>query len=106
MSAPGRSEGTFVDQLQALPRDAALPQLARALDATAMADVFAGLLPHLHVAGCAVERVKYRPGRNASILYRLQLVDRPGQRDFEQRVATRLCTAGQSRANCHEKYCQ
>lgn len=83
--------------VHALPRDAALSQLARALDASAMAEVFAEQLTHLHVAGCEVERVKYRPGRNASILYRLQLVDRRGDASFEQRVATRLCMAGQSR---------
>lgn len=78
------------------PQDAALPQLARALDPQAMADSFGALLGHLHVAGCEVERVKYRPGRNASIVYRLRLCDRRGHRAFEQRVAARLCRPGEA----------
>ena len=76
-----------------LPRDAALPHLALALDGAAMADVFDGVLgPHgLRVDACRVERVKYRPGRNATLAYRLRLHggDRP---PFEQHVAARLCS--------------
>ena len=76
-----------------LPRDAALPHLALALDGAAMADVFADVLgPHgLRVDACRVERVKYRPGRNATLAYRLRLHggDRP---PFEQHVAARLCS--------------
>lgn len=76
-----------------LPRDAALPHLALALDGAAMADVFADVLgPHgLRVDACRIERVKYRPGRNATLAYRLRLHggDRPA---FDQHVAARLCS--------------
>jgi hypothetical protein len=59
---------------------------------TAMAQVFADLLrPHgMRVEACSVERVKYRPGRNATLGYRLQLRDGQ-QRAFAQHVAARLC---------------
>jgi hypothetical protein len=75
-----------------LPQDAALPQLPLALDGAAMAEVFADLLrPHgMRVEACSVERVKYRPGRNATLAYRLLLRD-PQQRTIAQHVAARLC---------------
>ncbi len=75
-----------------LPQDAALPQLPLALDEAAMAQVFADVLqPHgMRIEACSVERVKYRPGRNATLGYRLQLRD-PQQRGFTQHVAARLC---------------
>jgi hypothetical protein len=77
-----------------LPRDAALPQLATALDAAAMAPVFAGLLaggPAV-LEHCQVDRVKYRPGRNLAVSYLLTLQDAQGV--FTQRVATRFCSSG------------
>jgi hypothetical protein len=78
--------------MSTLPVDAALPQLALAMDGPAMAGVFADVLrPHgTQVDGCRVERIKYRPGRNATLGYRLQLRDVSG-RAFEQHVAARLC---------------
>ncbi len=79
-----------------LPRDAALPQLAQALDAQAMAAVFAAQLGGLQVLGCEVERVKYRPGRNCSVAYRLHLHEPLLGRRFEQRVAARFCIGGEA----------
>ncbi|MBL0423491.1 phosphotransferase [Ramlibacter alkalitolerans] len=78
-----------------LPRDAVLPQLAVALDPAAMAEAFADVLrPHgVHVDACRVERVKYRPGRNATLAYLLSLRD-GGSQAFEQHVAARLCAEG------------
>ncbi len=75
-----------------LPQDAAMPQLSLALDGAAMAEVFADVLrPHgMRVEACSVERVKYRPGRNATLAYRLILRD-PQQRTISQHVAARLC---------------
>jgi hypothetical protein len=75
-----------------LPQDAAMPQLSLALDGAAMAEVFADVLrPHgMRVEACSVERVKYRPGRNATLAYRLILRD-PQQRTIAQHVAARLC---------------
>jgi len=77
------------------PQDAVLPQLAAALDPAAMAEAFAGVLA-LHgvrVEACRVERVKYRPGRNATVAYCLALRD-AGCNAFEQHVAARLCAPG------------
>ncbi len=81
-----------------VPRDPELPQLAIALDPIAMADVFAAA-SRLHrgslLETCRIDRVKYRPRRNCSVSYRLQLRDADG-RSFEQRVAARFCRAGES----------
>jgi aminoglycoside phosphotransferase (APT) family kinase protein len=78
-----------------LPDDAVLPQLAVALDPSAMAQAFAEVLrPHgVHVDRCRVERVKYRPGRNATLAYLLSLHDGDCNA-FEQYVAARLCGGG------------
>jgi aminoglycoside phosphotransferase (APT) family kinase protein len=77
-----------------LPDDPALPHLATALDGDAMARVFEGLLAR-PVEGCRVDRVKYRPRRNASVSYVVALRDSEG-RVFEQAVATRWCQGGES----------
>ena len=79
-----------------LPHDPALPQLAQSLDPQAMAQVFARALSGLQVRSCAVDRIKYRPGRNCSVSYVLRLHDPERGRDVEQRVAARFCTAGDS----------
>lgn len=92
-------------RLGPLPLDPAVPRLATALDPAAMHLIFSDLL---HDKGqslrrCEIDRVKYRPGRNCSIVYRLHLHDhlhvhlhdhghdqgRGG--DHVQWVATRLC---------------
>ncbi len=75
-----------------LPPDAALPQLPQALDPATMASVFSELLqPHgTRLERCVVDRVKYRPGRNATLGYKLMLRDAQ-QRPFVQHVAARLC---------------
>lgn len=86
-----------------LPHDAALPQLAQALDADAMGAVFATALtnPSLTLEGCQLERIKYRPQRNCTLSYRLQVRDIRTGLTHEQRVAARLCSGGASleRAN-------
>lgn len=82
--------------MNALPFDPVLPTLARLLDAPSMADGFAlQLRGHgLHVEGCEVERVKYRPRRSASISYRLALRDAGDGERLERRVAVRLREGG------------
>lgn len=85
-----------------LPLDPALPQLAEALDAGRMAQVFADLLAGsgATLLRCHVDRVKYRAQRNLSVAYRLDLQDAQGA--FTQPVAARLCTGGES-ARRHAK---
>ena len=53
--------------------DTALPGLAAALDCEAMRGALAGALGCRAdaIAECAIERVKYRPGRSALVLYRV-----------------------------------
>ena len=81
-----------------LPNDPLLPQLPRALDAAVMAEVFGRhFAPQAQVAACEIERVKYRPRRNCSVAWRLELIGRDG-RAFTQRVAGRFCAAGESLA--------
>jgi hypothetical protein len=76
----------------ALPTDSVLPYLAHALDPRAMAATFAVELDGVSVLACEVDRVKYRPQRNCSVSYRLQLRDTRSGRCFEQRVAARFCS--------------
>ncbi len=87
----------------ALPHDPALPQLPIALDASRMAEVFAGLLEPggaAQVLGCRIERVKYRPGRNLAVAYLLELPGADGP--CTQRVAARFCRDGDA-ARRHAK---
>lgn len=79
-----------------LPSDPLLPLLPQALDGRTMGAVFARLLDGPTLLGCEVDRVKYRPQRNCSLTYRLRLASRSG-RAFEQLVAARLCSGGDSR---------
>ena len=82
-----------------LPRDARLPQLARAVDGDSMRHVFEAALREYgsqRVTACAVERIKYRPGRNCTVSYRLTVRDETRACSFEQRVAGRFCAAGEA----------
>jgi len=80
-----------------LPQDPALPHLALALDAQAVASHLAQELhPHGRtVEACQVERVKYRPRRNCTLLYRLRVRDAEGAA-FDQLMAARLCAPGEA----------
>lgn len=65
-----------------VPADAALPHLSRLLDLAAVGAVASEILTRrerrpARVRDCTVERVKYRPGRNAVVAYRLR-VETPG----------------------------
>jgi aminoglycoside phosphotransferase (APT) family kinase protein len=79
-----------------LPQDPALPQLAQALDPHAMARAFGAALSGWQVRGCEVERIKYRPGRNCTVLYRLNLCDARRGDTIEQRIAARFFSGGES----------
>lgn len=79
--------------LRSPPADAILPHLSTVVDAAAMAPRLGRLLP-LHagapvdVRACEVERIKYRPGRNCVVGYRLQveIEGRPSERRFNATV--------------------
>jgi aminoglycoside phosphotransferase (APT) family kinase protein len=86
-----------------LPDDSALPHLATALDGEAMARVFESMLAR-PVEACRIDRVKYRPRRNASVSYMVVLRDAEG-RAVEQPVGTRWCHGGES-ARRHAKALQ
>lgn len=79
-----------------LPDDPVLPTLPQLVDGPAMAAHFGPALhaQGLHVEACEVERVKYRPRRNASISYRLALRDADDGERSERRVAARLREGG------------
>ncbi len=83
----------------ALPRDPRLPQLTRAVDAQAMQHVFEVALREYgvqRVTGCEVERIKYRPGRNCTVSYRLEIRDERLGCHYIQRVAGRFCGPGEA----------
>lgn len=77
------------------PADRALPHLAQALDEAAMGEVFgdAVRMHGVQVEHCSAERIKYRPHRNCSLSYRLQLRETATNRVFEQHVAARLSSS-------------
>lgn len=89
--------------LHEAPLDPVLPHLAAALDEARMASLFQRQLDasaaSVDVRACAIERVKYRPGRSCIVAYRLTLRDANG-RSNEQRSYAGLYEA----ADAHERY--
>jgi Phosphotransferase enzyme family len=84
--------------VQAFPQDQALPHLAHALDEQAMLEVFTDAVRghSAHIVNCLIDRVKYRPSKNCSVSYMLNMRDSATGNEFEQRVAARLCSGGES----------
>ena len=72
--------------------DPVLPQLARALDSAQMARVFTS--GHWRVESCTIERVKYKPGKNCLICYRLSVRDPRKGNLHEQRWCARFYESG------------
>lgn len=83
-----------------LPQDPQLPQLARALDAAAMHEAFdtalRGQSSGQRVLACRVDRVKYRPRRNCTVSWVLEVQDERGGSPYRQGVAGRFCAAGEA----------
>lgn len=84
-----------------VPRDAALPQLAIVLDGERMGAHFTTHLLGENVEdrrfvlkSCAVERVRYKPGRNCLVSYKLTLEEIDTQIQREQVVCGRIYPAG------------
>lgn len=83
------------------PNDRKLPQLVRALDGVAMRQVFdEAVRSHgaQRVTDCRVDRVKYRPGRNCTVSYRLGIHDERSGHRYEQLAAGRFCARGEAAA--------
>ena len=88
-----------------IPNDSALPQLATALDAEAMrarfqAELFSGALQR--VQACEIEHVRYKPGKNCTVAYRLEIEDQHNHLREEQHYGARMFAAGIS-ASRHVK---
>ena len=79
-----------------LPHDPALPRLRLALDGDLMGTHWAGYIDagRWALRGCRVDRVKYRPGHNLAVSYRLALQDNASGAVMEQIVAARFCAGG------------
>jgi streptomycin 6-kinase len=98
-----------------VPDDRALPHLAALFDLEGMSH---SLTAHWsegeqgapRIIGCEIERVKYRPGRNCVVGYRLQVKwpRRPGRvgwrRTSERLAATRICAAMYPRVEAALRY--
>lgn len=82
-----------------VPVDARLPRLAAAVDTHAMAQRIQALLSArgepARVRGCEIERIKYRPGRNCVVAYRLSITGEAGP--AERRVSAGFHDAGEAR---------
>src|SRR5439155_13671699 len=93
---------------RAVPEDSALPQLAQALNAATMRGIFqrtlfgdpspAGPKAGCEVRGCAIEWAKYRPGKNCTVAYRVELRDRSTRQESEQMLCARVFERGRSLA--------
>jgi len=85
-----------------MPSDPALPGLASALDARAMRGVFEQTLlaggESVELTACDIERVKYRPGRNCVIGYKLELRDPATGACHEQRLCAGIYAPEEARA--------
>ena len=87
-----------------IPFDPVLPQLASVLDARSMRRVFEEYLiaggESVEPTACDIERVKYRPGRNCLIGYKLKLRDPATGAGHEQR----LCVGIYAPDEAHARY--
>jgi Ser/Thr protein kinase RdoA (MazF antagonist) len=83
-----------------IPHDPALPQLATALDVTAMTRRFDALLRKhgCDLVECRIDRVKYRPRRGCTVGYALKLRCAFDDSRVEQRVGARFCVDGSAAA--------
>jgi hypothetical protein len=79
--------------------DEQLPQLAALFDAQQMGARFVRALGNtstLQLTDCQITRVKYRPGRNCVVSYRLRVLDPQTGRASEQRLSTLAMGSGES----------
>lgn len=87
---------------QMLPDDSALPQLAIALNAETILREFRTVCSsNNHKAepvSCEVDRIKYRPGRNCIIGYKLVLIDRESGNLREQRLCAGIYAPAEAQA--------
>lgn len=80
-----------------VPQDKALPHLATALDTVAMKGIFQSSLfdgGRFRVRDCQIERVKYKPGQNCLVYYRLNILDSLTNAAGEQLLCARVYQAG------------
>jgi len=88
--------------VRAVPLDPVLPQLASVLDGQAMGRVFARDLlagsESVELTACEIERVKYRPGRNCLLGYKLELRERATAARHDQRVCVGIYAPDEARA--------
>ncbi len=94
----------MVTPLQQLPRDAALPQMATALNAAAMREVFQRRFfaaPHeqrFQIRACDIVRIKHKLGQNCLVCYRLDMLDTQTQENGEQILCARIYEPGGARS--------
>jgi hypothetical protein len=85
-----------------VPQDQALSHLATALDTVAMQGVFQASLfdgGRFRVRDCQIERVKYKPGQNCLVCYRLEIFDSFTNTVGEQLLCARVYQAGSAPAH-------
>lgn len=84
---------------QTLPRESVIPNLDTALNPSAMKPVFQQWLAGergLEVESCTIERIKYKPGKNCLVCYRLQVLGTNPLQTHELRLGARFYEAGGS----------
>ncbi len=96
--------------VQTLPFDKVLPHLHIALEPSAMKEVFSGILlsnnsvdtKRYSLESCEIERVKYKPGLNCMIYYKIHLRNKITRQQESQLVCARFYPQGDS-ASRYEK---
>jgi hypothetical protein len=87
--------------LEPFRHDSRLPHLAVALNPAEMQAIWQEALFNgsgYTVHNCQIERVRYKPGRNCLVCYRLQVRDQAGKAAGEQLLSARLYEPGVSRS--------
>src|SRR6185436_15224852 len=95
--APVTDRGDDVIETRDVPADPALPDLAKALDETAMRAILSEALQAgggAPLERCTITWIKYRPGRSCTVAWRLLLGD--GAASTEQRAYGRMFPPGTS----------
>jgi hypothetical protein len=96
--------------IQSIPQDTSLPQLPIVLDADLMAhefdrrmfgseaDIGRDIADRFRVDDCRIERIKYKPGYNCLVYYRLTITNRHCGESANQLLCGRIYSAGGSRS--------
>ena len=95
--------------MQQIPYDAALPQMANAMQVAAMREVFQKNIfsgSRFQIQSCEIQRLKHKSGQNCMIAYRLGIVDTNTQEADEQIICARVYPPGETLSRFDRAFAQ